>query len=67
MLESPLEEPIDIMAVISKGPAAPSSQDQRVMFVQGSDAQPSTPDQFEKQMRAEHAKWGKLLASSPKI
>ncbi len=37
------------------------------LFVQGSDAQASTPAQFDKQMRAEHAKWGKLLASSPKI
>jgi tripartite-type tricarboxylate transporter receptor subunit TctC len=37
------------------------------LFVQGSDAQASTPDEFLKQVRAEHAKWGKLLAGSPKI
>ena len=37
------------------------------LFVQGSDAQASTPDEFLRQVRAEHAKWGKLLADSPKI
>lgn len=37
------------------------------LFVQGSDALASTPEQFLKQVRAEHAKWGKLLAGSPKI
>jgi tripartite-type tricarboxylate transporter receptor subunit TctC len=37
------------------------------LFVQGSDARASTPDEFLKQVRAEHAKWGKLLADSPKI
>ena len=37
------------------------------LFVQGSDAQASTPDEFLKKVRAEHAKWAQLLAGSPKI
>ncbi|KQT10925.1 Bug family tripartite tricarboxylate transporter substrate binding protein [Ramlibacter sp. Leaf400] len=37
------------------------------LFVQGSDATGSTPEQFVKQVQAEHAKWGKLLAGSPRI
>ena len=37
------------------------------LFVQGSDARASTPGEFLQQVRAEHAKWGKLLAGSPKI
>lgn len=37
------------------------------LFVQGSDARAPTPEEFVQQVRAEHAKWGKLLACSPKI
>ncbi len=37
------------------------------LFVQGSDAQASTPEEFLEQVRAQHAKWAKLLAGSPKI
>jgi tripartite-type tricarboxylate transporter receptor subunit TctC len=37
------------------------------LFLQGSDATGSTPAQFLKQVQAEHAKWGRLLAGSPKI
>lgn len=47
--------------------ALESTQLKAKLFVQGSDAQASTPDEFLKQVRAEHAKWGKLLAGSPKI
>jgi tripartite-type tricarboxylate transporter receptor subunit TctC len=37
------------------------------LFIQGSDAIGSTPEQFAQQVKAEHAKWGKLLANTPKI
>ena len=47
--------------------ALESTEFKAKLFVQGSDAQASTPDQFLKLARAEHAKWGKLLASSPKL
>ncbi|MGE4239077.1 Bug family tripartite tricarboxylate transporter substrate binding protein [Ramlibacter sp.] len=37
------------------------------LFVQGTEATGSTPEQFLQNVKAEHAKWGKLLAGSPKI
>lgn len=47
--------------------ALDNTQLQGKLFVQGSDATGSTPAQFVEQVKAEYAKWGKLLANSPKI
>jgi tripartite-type tricarboxylate transporter receptor subunit TctC len=47
--------------------ALESTEFKAKLFVQGSDAKASTPDHFVQLVRAEHAKWGKLLASSPKL
>ncbi len=44
-----------------------SSELKARLFVQGSDATGSTPQEFIQQVKAEHARWGKLLAGSPKI
>jgi tripartite-type tricarboxylate transporter receptor subunit TctC len=37
------------------------------LFAQGSDATGSTPAQFLDQAKAEHAKWGKIMANVPRI
>jgi tripartite-type tricarboxylate transporter receptor subunit TctC len=37
------------------------------LFKQGSDATGSSPQEFLDQAKAEHAKWGKVMSTVPKI
>ena len=68
-LIAPAGLPADVLAQLNAAArrALNSTELKAKLFVQGSDATGSSPADFLKQVHAEHAKWRKLLANSPKI
>lgn len=68
-LIAPAGLPADIVARLNQATRAAlkSTEFKAKLFVQGSDATGSTPAEYLQQVQAQHQKWGKLLANSPKI
>jgi tripartite-type tricarboxylate transporter receptor subunit TctC len=68
-LITPAGIPADVLAKLNVATrkALDNSQLKAKLFVQGSDATGSSSEQFVEQVKAEHLKWGKLLANLPKI
>jgi tripartite-type tricarboxylate transporter receptor subunit TctC len=68
-LVGPAGLPADIVDKLNAAArkALDNPQLKQKLFTQGSDATGSTPAQFLEQAKAEHAKWGKIMANVPKI
>jgi tripartite-type tricarboxylate transporter receptor subunit TctC len=68
-LITPAGIPADVLAKLNVATrkALDNSQLKAKLFVQGSDATGSSSEQFVEQVKAEHLKWGKLLANLRKI